>query len=254
MSAAQGATPDPRPVARGAGAAAGHAPRVAPRGVRVRAPGPRIAPSRLLRNARSLFSGGARVRAQACGRMGIVALPDGSDGWLGLRNARRRPTWRGAPAAAGPARGEGLEGKRKGVRQGRGDIILRLGRGAWGDGGRVGWGGLSVAIQRRRGGGAPPAAGMRAVRAGSRAARPRCCGAIRGRWASSELTRTGAGLSSARLSLDPDGRTRIKTRRFNLFKSTKVLMATPQGRRLRYHTRASLEPRTSGFSTLRINH
>ena len=33
-------------------------------------------------------------------------------------------------------------------------------------------------------------------------------------------------------------------------------MATPQGRRLGYHppTQASLEPRTSGFSTLRINH
>ena len=33
-------------------------------------------------------------------------------------------------------------------------------------------------------------------------------------------------------------------------------MATPQGRRLGYHppTRASLKPRTSGFSTLRIDH
>ena len=31
-------------------------------------------------------------------------------------------------------------------------------------------------------------------------------------------------------------------------------MATPQGRRLVPHTRASLEPRTSGFLTLRINH
>ena len=37
----------------------------------------------------------------------------------------------------------------------------------------------------------------------------------------------------------------------NLFGSTKVLMATPQGLP---HTRASLEPETSGFSTLHINH
>ena len=42
----------------------------------------------------------------------------------------------------------------------------------------------------------------------------------------------------------------------NLFKPTEVLMATPQGRRLWYHTPEQVsnpEP-TSGFSTLRTNH
>ena len=40
----------------------------------------------------------------------------------------------------------------------------------------------------------------------------------------------------------------------NLFKSTKVSMATPQARCRVPHTQASLEPRTSGFPTLSINH
>ena len=37
-------------------------------------------------------------------------------------------------------------------------------------------------------------------------------------------------------------------------KSAKELMTTPHGRSLGYHSRARLNPKTSGFSTLRFNH